>query len=179
MSTPPLRLFFALPCPDELREPLCTWRAGLSVDGPPVAPDNLHLTLAFLGAVPRVRKAELLALGAGMPRTPFDLQLEHLALWRNGTLHLAPTQPPAGLINLVQALRDALVRHAFEIERKPFRPHLTLARHCRRLPRPSGPASFAWAARELVLYSSENGPHGVHYRAIGRWPLSGLPAPTA
>ena len=55
--------------------------------------------------------------------------------------------------------------------RAPFRPHLTLARHCRHAP--DAEAQFAWPARELVLYSSENGPHGVHYRAIGRWPLDG------
>lgn len=173
MSTPPLRLFFALPCPDGLRGPLCAWRERLACDGQPVAPANLHLTLAFLGSVPRGRKPELLALGASMPRTPFDLQLERLDLWRNGILHLAPGESPAALETLVHALRDALEISGFEIERRPFSAHLTLARHCRQLTSAPEPTSFAWPARELVLYSSENSPHGVHYRAIGHWPLDG------
>ena len=171
MSTPPLRLFFALPCPDEIRAPLAAWRDGLAIDGQPVAAANLHLTLAFLGAVPRARKAELLALGASMPRIPFELRLERLELWRNGILHLAPASIPEALPSLVHALHDTLRAAGFEIERRPFRPHLTLARHCRRAP--DGAAQFAWPARELALYSSENGPHGTHYRAIGRWPLDG------
>lgn len=171
MSTPPLRLFFALPCPEEIRAPLAAWRDGLAIDGQPVAAANLHLTLAFLGAVPRARKAELLALGASLPRTPFELLLDRLERWRNGILHLAPTTIPPALPSLVQALQDALQVSGFELERRPFRPHLTLARHCRHAP--DAEAQFAWPARELVLYSSENGPHGVHYRAIGRWPLDG------
>ena len=44
MSTPPLRLFFALPCPEEIRAPLAAWRDGLAIDGQPVAAANLHLT---------------------------------------------------------------------------------------------------------------------------------------
>ncbi|PWU29832.1 RNA 2',3'-cyclic phosphodiesterase [Pseudomonas sp. RW407] len=173
MSTPPLRLFFALPCPEEIRAPLAAWRDGLAIDGQPVTAANLHLTLAFLGAVPRARKAELLALGASLPRTPFELFLDRLERWRNGILHLAPTNIPPALPSLVQALQDVLQVGGFETERRPFRPHLTLARHCRRTPEAT--ARFAWPARELVLYSSENSPHGVHYRAIGRWPLDGEP----
>ena len=171
MSTPPLRLFFALPCPDAVRAPLCAWREQLAIDGQPVAAANLHLTLVFLGAVPRSRKAELLALGASMPRTPFELRLDKLSLWRNGILHLAPSTLPEALPSLVHSLREALQACQFEVEHRTFRAHLTLARHCRRLPDAS--ADFAWPARELVLYSSENGPHGSHYHAIGRWPLDG------
>ncbi|WP_374439507.1 RNA 2',3'-cyclic phosphodiesterase [Pseudomonas panipatensis] len=171
MSTPPLRLFFALPCPDDVRTPLCTWRDSLAIDGQPVAPANLHMTLAFLGAVPRGRKAELFALGAGMPREPFDLHLDQLVLWRSGILHLAPSQFPEALPALVHALHQALCAGGFEIEKRPFRPHLTLARHCRHLP--EGQASFHWPARSLVLYSSENTARGTQYRAIGEWPLHG------
>ena len=116
MSTPPLRLFFALPCPPELAQAICAWRDGLHLDGQSVAQANLHLTLAFLGATPRGRKAELLALGESLPRRGFILQLDQLARWKNGILHLAPSQIPSELHELVQALREALQAHAFEIE---------------------------------------------------------------
>ncbi|AGI25020.1 2'-5' RNA ligase [Pseudomonas sp. ATCC 13867] len=169
MSTPPLRLFFALPCPPELAEAICTWRTGLHLDGQGVAQANLHLTLAFLGAIPRGRKADLLAIGASLPRRAFTLQLDRLARWRNGILHLAPSTVPDELHELAQALREALQANAFEVEQRPFHPHLTLARHVHTLP-PAQP-SFEWPARAITLYSSENSPTGVRYRPLGEWPL--------
>jgi len=169
MSTPPLRLFFALPCPSELAETICAWRASLNLDGQSVAQANLHMTLAFLGATPRGRKAELLAIGANLPRRGFTLQLDHLARWKNGILHLAPSQVPAELHELVQALREALAVNAFEVEQRPFHPHLTLARHAHTLP--SAQPDFELPARAVTLYSSENSPVGVRYRPLGEWPL--------
>ncbi|MEO3145789.1 2'-5' RNA ligase family protein, partial [Escherichia coli] len=47
----PQRLFFAIDLPAEIREQIIRWRAThFPPDaGRPVAADNLHLTLAFLG----------------------------------------------------------------------------------------------------------------------------------
>ncbi|MCY1272123.1 RNA 2',3'-cyclic phosphodiesterase [compost metagenome] len=169
MTTPPLRLFFALPCPKDLSTLLHAWCEGIGADGHAVAAANLHMTLAFLGAVPRGRKAELLELGKSLPRQAFDLQLDHLGRWRNGILHLSPSGAPQPLFDLVQALRQALGDHQFEVERREFRPHLTLARHATRLP--AAQPAFLWQVDRVALFSSENTPHGVHYRAIGNWPL--------
>lgn len=169
MSTPPLRLFFAVPCPTELATAICAWREGLHLDGQPVAQANLHLTLAFLGAVSRGRKAELLAIGASLPRQGFNLQLDQLARWKNGILHLAPSEVPAALHALVHSLRDALHACGFELEQRPFHPHLTLARHTHTLPGAS--PRFRMPARAITLYSSENSPSGVRYRPLGEWPL--------
>lgn len=169
MSTPPLRLFFAVPCPAPLTEAICTWRDTLHLDGQPVAPGNLHLTLAFLGAVPRGRKAELLGIGASLPRQSFTLRLDHLARWKNGILHLAPSHTPAELHHLVTVLRDALQSGGFEVEQRPFHPHLTLARHAHTLP--IAQPAFELPASAITLYSSENSPAGVHYRPLGNWPL--------
>ncbi|HBB77192.1 MAG TPA: RNA 2',3'-cyclic phosphodiesterase, partial [Pseudomonas sp.] len=47
-----LRLFFALPCPPEQAAAICSWRDRQALGGRPVALENLHLTLAFLGAQP-------------------------------------------------------------------------------------------------------------------------------
>lgn len=169
MSTPPLRLFFALPCPDELADAICTWRTDLHLDGHPVARNNLHLTLAFLGSVPRGRKAELLTIGAALPRQTFSLQLDQLSRWKNGILHLAPNLVPAELHVLVQALREALQAGGFEVEHRPFHPHVTLARHAQTLL--AAQPSFEFPARAVTLYSSENSPTGVRYRPLGEWPL--------
>lgn len=172
MTTPPLRLFFALPCPPELAARICLWRDSLQLDGQPVAQANLHLTLAFLGAVPRGRKAELRAIGERLPRPGFDLELDHLARWSNGILHLAPSSVPAALHELVHALREELRAGGFEVEHRPFHPHITLARHARHTP--SAAPSFRLPAQAVTLFSSENSPTGVRYRAIGDWPLDSV-----
>ncbi|MBD9504370.1 RNA 2',3'-cyclic phosphodiesterase [Pseudomonas sp. BGr12] len=172
MTTPPMRLFFALPCPAELAARICTWRDSLHHDGQPVAQANLHLTLAFLGSVPRGRKAELRAIGERLPRQGFNLELDHIARWNNGILHLAPSNAPAALHGLVHALREELHTSGFEVEHRPFHPHITLARHTHHTP--AAAASFLLPARAVTLFSSENSPTGVRYRAIGEWPLDSV-----
>ncbi|MNZ26419.1 2'-5'-RNA ligase [compost metagenome] len=170
MTTPPLRLFFALPCPKDLATLLCAWREGIGADGRPVDAANLHMTLAFLGSVPRGRKSELLELGKALPREAFTLQLDHLGRWRNGILHLSPSIAPEPLLNLVHRLREMLVALDFPVEQRPFHPHLTLARHSLRLP--TAQPSFTWPVRKVTLFSSESSPRGVRYRAIGDWSLN-------
>lgn len=172
MTTPPLRLFFAVPCPPELAAQIGIWRDALQLDGQLVALANLHLTLAFLGSVPRGRKAELRAIGERLPRQGFELELDQLARWGNGILHLAPRSTPPALHELVQALRQELLASGFEVEHRPFHPHVTLARHAHHAP--SATPSFQLAARAVTLFSSENSPSGVRYRAIGEWPLESI-----
>ena len=62
----PQRLFFAIDLPAEIREQIIHWRATHFPPeaGRPVAADNLHLTLAFLGEV-SAEKEKALSLLAG------------------------------------------------------------------------------------------------------------------
>ena len=65
----PQRLFFAIDLPAEIREQIIHWRATHFPPeaGRPVAADNLHLTLAFLGEV-SAEKEKALSLLAGVVR---------------------------------------------------------------------------------------------------------------
>ncbi|CAD5108755.1 RNA 2',3'-cyclic phosphodiesterase [Zestomonas carbonaria] len=170
MSTPPLRLFFALPCPAETARAMADWRDGLELSGRPVAAENLHITLAFLGAQPRGRLDELKTLAAGVTGDSFELRLDSLGHWRNGLLHLVPSQTPEALLALEQALRERLLHAGFALETRPFRPHLTLVRHCTKAPGATQP-DFAWRVGEFALFVSEHAASGSRYKALGRWPL--------
>lgn len=170
MSTPPLRLFFALPCPPDIARQIAGWRDGLDMAGRPVAPQNLHLTLVFLGSQPRGRLAELKALAERTVAPGFALTLDQCERWHGGLLHLAPSQPPSALLELEQALREPLLSHGFTLETRRFHPHLTLARHCRPLPTEAPPA-FTWRVDRFALFVSENHQGGSHYKALGQWPL--------
>ncbi|WP_137823178.1 RNA 2',3'-cyclic phosphodiesterase [Pseudomonas sp. D(2018)] len=170
MSTPPLRLFFAIPCCPQLVRDISDWRARNPIDGKSVAPENLHMTLAFLGSQPRGQVASLEALAASLTPTAFTLQLDRLARWKNGLLYLAPSRTPPALTDLEHSLRETLLSAGFNLETRPFKPHLTLARHCPRLPSALTP-TFDWPATEFTLYASENSARGTRYHAIGQWPL--------
>ncbi|MDH4871921.1 RNA 2',3'-cyclic phosphodiesterase [Pseudomonas sp. BN515] len=170
MSTPPLRLFFAIPCCPQLARDIVDWRARNPVEGKPVAPENLHLTLAFLGSQPRGQVEALAALAASLTPTTFTLHLDRLARWKNGLLHLAPSKVPPALTDLERSLREQLLTLGFTLETRHFKPHLTLARHCPRLPSTPTP-TFDWPATEFALFASENTAKGTRYHALGHWPL--------
>ncbi|MCO6056941.1 RNA 2',3'-cyclic phosphodiesterase [Pseudomonas sp. MOB-449] len=170
MSTPPLRLFFAIPCCSQVACDIADWRARHAIDGKPVAAENLHLTLAFLGSQSRGQLATLEALAASLEPAAFTLHLDRLARWKNGLLYLAASKTPTALTDLELSLREQLLASGFSLESRPFKPHLTLARHCPRLPS-APPPTFDWSATEFTLFASENTAKGTRYRALAHWPL--------
>lgn len=170
MPTPSLRLFFALPLPDPVASSMASWRDTLDCGGQPVAVANLHLTLAFLGSQPSERLDELLALADGIQAAAFPLHLDRLDLWQQGLLHLAPSQPPAALLNLASTLAEQLDAAGFPQERRAYRPHVTLARRARQHPQ-GAPQTFDWVADRFTLFSSENQADRLHYRVVHSWPL--------
>ncbi|MCY1442479.1 RNA 2',3'-cyclic phosphodiesterase [compost metagenome] len=133
------------------------------------------MTIAFLGSQPRGQVEALETLANGLEPFGFTLHLDRLARWKNGLLHLAPSKVPQALFDLERDLRERLLASGYELESRPFKPHLTLARHCPKLPAAQTP-TFDWPATEFSLFASENTIKGTRYRALGRWPLR-PPAP--
>ncbi|QJD28767.1 RNA 2',3'-cyclic phosphodiesterase [Methylococcus geothermalis] len=131
IEPPSLRLFFALWPDEEVRETLGKLLRSLrrTVRGRWVEPDKLHLTLAFLGAVPPGRLPELAAMVECLDPPRFDLVLDRLECWRhNRVLCLGASQMPPLMLELVRVLNSNLRDAGFPIEQRPFRAHLTLAR---------------------------------------------------
>ncbi|EIK52838.1 2'-5' RNA ligase [Stutzerimonas stutzeri TS44] len=165
-----LRLFFALPCPPAQAAAICTWRDGLALDGRPVPAQNLHLTLAFLGAQPTSRLEELTRLAAGLDCPAFALRLDRLATIGKGFICLLPSAAPPALDYLVAALRAQLATQGLVPDSRPFLPHLTLTRHAHERAHGHSPA-FAWTVDRFVLFVSETTAQGARYRELGSWPL--------
>jgi len=167
-----LRLFFALPCPAPVARRLDTWRLAQGFSGVPTARGNLHLTLAFLGQLPAsmLPLLERLPPRLPLPQLGFDLNLDRLQCWPGGLLHLAPSQPPAALLELVNGLNAQLALAGLATEPRPYRPHLTLARRSH-MPSAAIPVAFSWRVEELRLYRSLEG----RYQALCRWPLGSAP----
>lgn len=167
----PARLFFALVPPQAVRSALAGAADTVAPPGRRVHPQDLHLTLAFLGALapsPAVIEAGSLAAAAG---APFVVHLDRSGCWRRaGIAWIAPSRPPVALDRLHAALDDALSRRGYPTETRAFRPHVTLARRARGAP--AATAVPEWTVTELVLLAS-GPPPPPRYRVQARWPLAG------
>ena len=171
MTDDTLRLFFALPCPPEQANAICTWRDGQGYGGWPVAPANLHLTLAFLGAQPADSVEQLKQLAAGIKGQAFELTLDRLITLGKGYLCLQPEHAPPALPWLAATLAERLATLGILLDSRPFLPHLTLVRQASERLNGRAPA-FSWTAERFVLYQSTSTAHGVHYQELGSWPLT-------
>ena len=140
---------------------------------------NLHLTLAFLGAVPAVHDATLAAIGAHCARlaSPFAFALDRVGHFRGARVaYAAPPAVPHALARIVRCLQAELRGAGLPVEDRPFAPHVTLARRAARAPGPGPIAPIAWHVDALVLMISEPAPGGVRYRALDAWQLAPVAA---
>lgn len=87
-------------------------------------PENLHLTLAFIGENDRVAdaKAALSAISA----EPFDLTIGGAGKF--GDIYWAGIEQNPALSALADSVRSELLKRNFDIDTKPFKAHITLAR---------------------------------------------------
>jgi 2'-5' RNA ligase len=175
------RLFVALDLPDEVRARLAEWREGVlggRAELRLVAPEALHVTLAFLGARP---ESEIEALGEAVERSVAGLRAAELR--PAGVVALPPRRPRLFALDLVDeggragavqaAVAGALeALGAYRPEARPFWPHVTLARvrHGERAAVGEGnpPFSGAFGAGDVTLYRSRLSPRGARYEPLVR-----------
>ncbi|MDO8250330.1 MAG: RNA 2',3'-cyclic phosphodiesterase [Rhodoferax sp.] len=117
------------------------------------APADWHVTLHFIGSVPRERLDELRA-GLAVPLTPFDLRLDLPELWPHGLAVLGAEAVPEALQQLHAELGQALQRLGLRADPRPFRPHLTLARHAALARPPLSRPVLDWHVDAYVLMAS-------------------------
>ena len=163
------RLFLALWPGPRARAALAAWRDAWS--WPPgaalVAPERLHLTLHFLGALGEDRRVALQA-SLAVPFTGFDLVLERAAVWPHGIAVLQPRAAPPALTRLQRALGVALRDHAVPLEARPWQPHVTLARRATGATAPDDGRTLRWRVRGYALVESRLGANGG-YRVLRRY----------
>jgi len=165
------RVFFALWPDDATRSALrfATQAAVQACGGRPIAKDNLHLTVAFLGGLTHAG----LVLARSVPPIQvgeFELTLDAVGVWpESKILWFAPLAPPPALGDLEGGLWDGLAEHGFRSAERIYRPHVTLARRARPIEQAVEPVG--WPVRELALVESLPYGKSVHYEVLERWPL--------
>ncbi len=150
-----------------------------------VEPENLHLTLVFLGEVPEP-VLEAAHEGFEALREPsFTLELQGLGLFGKAKPHTAwAGVAPSAPLTRLQAKVETIARRAgCPIDARKFTPHVTLGR----FPTPD-PADLArleravalgagfrtepWDVTELALWRSHLTARGPQYEVLVRYPLA-------
>jgi 2'-5' RNA ligase len=151
-----LRLFIALWPTPAVRAGLCARRDA--VDWPPparvVADERLHLTLHFIGPVPSALWPHLLP-ALQVSCSGFELQLGAAQPWPHGLVVLPAASVPPPLSALHAALAGALAGLGLPVERRAFRPHVTLARRAEGAVLPAPAAALRWRCSSYVLVNSD------------------------
>jgi len=121
-----MRLFVALHFSPEIKTVLLTAIDDLrrQSTGNFTHPENLHLTLAFIGESDRVSEAKA-ALSAGTA-APFELTVGGAGKF--GELWWAGIDNNPALSALAASVRNELTKRNIDCDPKPFKAHITLAR---------------------------------------------------
>jgi RNA 2',3'-cyclic 3'-phosphodiesterase len=137
------RTFIALELNEELLRFLGEIISQVSQELPDlrwVDPNGIHLTLAFLGELRDEQLAEAIRASeeAAQKATPFEYRLKGLGIfgspqqprviWMGVEDLLSGKVQGSALQHLHRVLSKGLELRGFEVEKRPFSPHLTLAR---------------------------------------------------
>jgi RNA 2',3'-cyclic 3'-phosphodiesterase len=146
----------------------------------PVRPEALHVTLVFLGwqdesAAPRIAAAAFGALPAGPPPRLSAAAVRSLPP-RNPRLFALDLEDEDGRASALQAAASAALETGgwYRPEKRPFWPHLTLARVKRGerrvapLPEDPPPPLERFEAPVVTLYRSTLRPQGALYEPLAR-----------
>jgi len=176
-----LRLFIALTLPSAVRDELAALAQPLNgVNW--TRPDQLHVTLRFLGDVPADRIDPMIERLNTVQVAPFILPVE-------GVGTFPPNRPPRvlwvgvgsghpRLFQLRQRVDDAVLASGLPLDVRTFHPHVTLARCTENA---AAVGHWLHAHREFAgppvrveafdLYSSELRPSGAVHTLKQRFPL--------
>ena len=164
-----MRLFIAISFEDDFRDALIDIQDELmqsGVSGNYTDPENLHMTLAFIGewddpeGVLEVMKSVRLR--------SFSIELKGYGPFKD--MIFAEIEENEDLKAYVKRLRAALLENEIPFDRKKFLPHVTLVRKAHRIkgaPLPRFDETESMRVEGISLMKSERGRHGMIYTEIG------------
>jgi 2'-5' RNA ligase len=167
-----VRLFFALWPDDAVRVQLERWSRELHAlcGGRATRPENLHVTLAFLGGVEDTRVAEIERAASEVAPKVVSLVLDRPGYWKNNRIAWAgASMVPPELVALVSELRGALAKSQIGFDAKPFASHVTLLRDAREPKGMSALDPIPWKVDGFALVQSVTLPRGSRYEIRKSW----------
>jgi 2'-5' RNA ligase len=176
MAVDTARLFFALWPAPEVQRALgdVANRAQRECGGRAVPASNIHLTLVFLGNLPRDRISVLETLASSVTGSGFAMSVDRLEYWRHNRILWAGVEAcPDPLQALVVRMQASLSGAGFRCDRRPYVPHITLLRNARRAPADRHCRPIEWPVTAFALVESAPRERGREYQVLRNWPLGG------
>lgn len=161
-----MRMFVALRAEDPLKRAAVQYMEELKrlgVSGSFTKPDNLHITLAFIGESAYSKRAEQAI--RNVRSGPFVL--ESALAGRFGDILWLGFKKSGCLSDLAEGVRAELTKAGFSLDNRPFKAHMTLARRVRL---PEGcmlkMPPVQMQVKEICLMKSELGEKGLVYTPL-------------
>ena len=178
------RLFIALPVPEDVADALTALQSGVP-DARWVPAENFHVTLCFAGEVQGGVMHDLAEELSDIAGARFPVEVSGVEQFSSG-------KQPKALVALVarsdrldwlqQKVSTVARNCGVEIDRRKFRPHVTLARFANGAETGHHIAQFMashstlragpWLADHFALYSSRRGSGGSVYREEAAYDLT-------
>jgi RNA 2',3'-cyclic 3'-phosphodiesterase len=184
------RVFCAIDLPQDVREKVLAHsmilrKAVSEAHASWIRPDNIHLTLKFLGEIPRSRVeslSEAASIAArGLESFPISVQGSGVFPTHGAprVLWIGIEDLNGKLGELYRRLDEECAKVGFKKEARPFHPHLTVARvrkpqHARELAALHKQMEFEpeeFTVSEVLVIRSELSSAGSKYSTISRHPL--------
>ena len=166
-----MRLFIAVQFSEDMLNALLDVQSEMKafdVRGRYSPPENLHLTLAFIGEYGN--PDDVMDALNSVLFEPFTLRLDGLGNF--GDLYWAGIADNPPLTTFVKRLRHALADRNIPFDRKRFSPHITLVRKAEYYGETPLPPVHApegeMEVTAVLLMRSDRGKHGMIYTEIGR-----------
>jgi 2'-5' RNA ligase len=176
-----MRVFAAVPLPNEVRQALVERIAGLDIPGKLAPPENWHLTLRFLGAVDDVTFDRFLAGLAPVEEVrSFRVRLTGYGAFpnprRSTVVWTGVDEGVNELTRLNEMAEEAAQAAGLSPEERPYHPHVTLSRV-----RPPANSEhllgedldLAWRCDRVVVYESRLGGGTARYEPLETFDLFG------
>jgi 2'-5' RNA ligase len=178
-----MRLFIGIGLPPPVSEVLA--QAARTLIAPEVKqraritwtrPENMHVTISFLGQVEPSRLDDIEQTLAAIRTAPLHLQLNGFGSFANAGILYAQVKPSTRLLGFAEQVFESMQACGFPREQRPYSPHITLARskgRFRLLSRKVDDSAFrqAFEAHEFRLYESFTLPQGAEYHVRCAFPL--------
>lgn len=160
--------FFAIKLPKEAKNFLNEWMEAKKHEFPFakwVHPEDYHITLAFLGFAP---EDMISAAIQTMPQVligvpPFSLTLHQIGTFgpqKKPRIFWADVEHSTELIQLQKKVYNQALKVGFDLDKKPFRPHITLARKWNSVEEfdpnllTDIEGDFSFTVNEIILYET-------------------------
>lgn len=174
-----LRLFVGIELPEAARQALAEVR-----EAHPAArwhdPEQLHLTLSFIGQAEQDRVRDIVQALAVVPGPSFELAVQGVgyfgSLERPRIIWAGVAESPP-LHRLQQQVETRLLPLGLQLDERPYTPHITLARVRQGLPlqaflqRQARLSLPAFPVGHICLFLSSGGEQGVRYQVLERFKL--------